>query len=206
MNGANFLMLDEPTAGVDPGTRRQLWDLLIAMRKLNKSILLTTHSMEECETLCNRIGFLRDGRLQGIGTSQHLKSRYPKIRQYFYIRLNLINCRYGNSYLLTLVQTNPLDGHGHVLDAAVQAQFGAGPTQESYLLTALTWDIPRRAEFSWSQMYEKIESFVNELNQNHNNAVRDFYLIQNSLEQVFTRLAANVEESIGHAPPVRNLK
>ncbi|KAI6234895.1 ABC transporter domain-containing protein [Aphelenchoides fujianensis] len=85
MSGADCLLMDEPTAGVDPATRRQIWDLLTAVRLQGKAILFTTHSMEECEALCTRIGFLRDGRLRGIGTSQHLKNRY------------------GNSYNLTLI-------------------------------------------------------------------------------------------------------
>ncbi|KAH7680498.1 ATP-binding cassette sub-family A member 3-like protein [Aphelenchoides avenae] len=48
-------MLDEPTAGVDPGTRRYIWDLLTALRRQNTALLLTSHSMEECEALCTRI-------------------------------------------------------------------------------------------------------------------------------------------------------
>lgn len=68
-------MLDEPTAGIDPQTRRQVWNLLHAIRQQNVAILLTSHSMEECEELCSRIAFLNKGLMNGIGTGQHLKER-----------------------------------------------------------------------------------------------------------------------------------
>jgi len=69
-------MLDEPTAGIDPITRRQIWNLLQAIRQQGIAMLLTSHSMEECEELCNKIAFKNKGSLIGIGTSQHLKSRF----------------------------------------------------------------------------------------------------------------------------------
>jgi ATP-binding cassette subfamily A (ABC1) protein 3 len=68
-------MLDEPTAGIDPITRRQIWELLQAIRQQGIAILLTSHSMDECEELCNKIAFMRQGTLIGIGSTQHLKSR-----------------------------------------------------------------------------------------------------------------------------------
>lgn len=108
--------------------------------------------------------------------------------------LYLIDCRYGNSYLLTLVQSNPNEESGQKLDSAVLNKFGAAPTQESYHLSNLCWSIPRRPNASWSQVYRNIESFVLELNQRHSGIVRDFFLVQDSLEQVFTWLAANDED------------
>lgn len=76
MSSARVIMLDEPTAGVDPRTRRYVWDLLTALRRQGTALLLTSHSMEECEALCTRIGFMNRGSLISIGTSQHLKSKY----------------------------------------------------------------------------------------------------------------------------------
>lgn len=68
-------MLDEPTAGIDPKTRRYIWQLLLAVKQQNVAILLTSHSMDECEALCNKIGFMNKGSLISIGSSQHLKSK-----------------------------------------------------------------------------------------------------------------------------------
>uniref|UniRef100_A0A914YEB0 ABC transporter domain-containing protein n=1 Tax=Panagrolaimus superbus TaxID=310955 RepID=A0A914YEB0_9BILA len=76
ITNSDVIMLDEPTAGVDPRTRRNVWELLIALRAAGTSQILTSHSMEECEALCTRIGFINKGELVGIGTSQHLKHRY----------------------------------------------------------------------------------------------------------------------------------
>ena len=75
MSSSKLIMLDEPTAGVDPRTRRYVWDLLTALRKQNVALLLTSHSMEECEALCTRIAFMNRGSMISIGTSQHLKSK-----------------------------------------------------------------------------------------------------------------------------------
>ncbi|KAI6192790.1 ABC transporter ced-7 [Aphelenchoides fujianensis] len=182
MSGADCLLMDEPTAGVDPATRRQIWDLLTAVRLQGKAILLTTHSMEECEALCTRIGFLRDGRLRGIGTSQHLKNRY------------------GNSYNLTLILNHvPLEVCAAV-DKAVQERFGVPKTTDAYQLAVLSWSIPRRPNQAWSQMYAVVEKLVADINRTSPDAVRDFYLIQDSLEQVFTRLATNEQAGITAVP------
>lgn len=75
MSSSKLIMLDEPTAGVDPRTRRYVWDLLTALRRQNTALLLTSHSMEECEALCTRIAFMNCGSMISIGTGQHLKSK-----------------------------------------------------------------------------------------------------------------------------------
>ena len=67
-----ILFLDEPTAGVDPVSRRQIWDLVYAMQGRGITLFVTTHYMEEAER-CNRIGFIHAGRLVALGTPAHLK-------------------------------------------------------------------------------------------------------------------------------------
>merc|ERR1712036_63230 len=59
---------DEPSTGLDPASRRQLWDV-ISKAKGDKSIILTTHSMEEADVLCDRVGIMANGELQCIGTA-----------------------------------------------------------------------------------------------------------------------------------------
>jgi ATP-binding cassette subfamily A (ABC1) protein 3 len=66
---------DEPTTGVDPASRRQLWDFIAATSR-TRAMILTTHSMEECEALCARVGILIDGALRCVGSVQHLKDRF----------------------------------------------------------------------------------------------------------------------------------
>lgn len=69
------LFLDEPTSGLDPQTRVNLWDLLRGMRQDGQTILLTTHYMEEAESLCDRIGIIDHGQLLACDTLDDLKGK-----------------------------------------------------------------------------------------------------------------------------------
>lgn len=70
--------LDEPTTGMDPGAKRQLWNVILNVKKAGKSIILTSHSMEECEALCTRLAIMVNGEFKCIGSTQHLKSKFSK--------------------------------------------------------------------------------------------------------------------------------
>jgi ABC-2 type transport system ATP-binding protein len=73
LNNASLLLLDEPTTGLDPNARREIWNILINMRKENKtSMILTTHYMEEAEFLCDRIFILDQGKILAQGTLDQL--------------------------------------------------------------------------------------------------------------------------------------
>ena len=66
------IFLDEPTAGVDPISRREFWGLIYAMAKKGVTVLVTTHYMDEAE-LCQRVGFLSEGKLVALDTPDQLK-------------------------------------------------------------------------------------------------------------------------------------
>jgi ATP-binding cassette, subfamily A (ABC1), member 3 len=77
------VFLDEPSTGMDPVARRDLWAVISEMvsggsipDEERTSVILTTHSMEECEALCPRIGIMANGRLSCLGSAQHLKTRF----------------------------------------------------------------------------------------------------------------------------------
>jgi len=73
----NQILLDEPTAGMDPSTRRYVWNIIKETKRDNNSaVIMTTHSMEEAENLCDRIGILINGRLVCIGSPEHIKMKY----------------------------------------------------------------------------------------------------------------------------------
>ncbi len=72
VNEPDLLFLDEPTTGLDPQSRRQLWTLLERFRAKGGTILLTTHYMEEAETLCDRVAIVDHGRLIAMGTPREL--------------------------------------------------------------------------------------------------------------------------------------
>ncbi|XP_044943932.1 phospholipid-transporting ATPase ABCA7 isoform X8 [Mustela putorius furo] len=69
------VFLDEPTTGMDPSSRRFLWNSLLAVVREGRSVVLTSHSMEECEALCTRLAVLVNGRFRCLGSTQHLKNR-----------------------------------------------------------------------------------------------------------------------------------
>ena len=78
-----MVFLDEPSTGMDPVARRDLWKMISEMvtggnipDEERTSVILTTHSMEECEALCPRLGIMANGKLRCVGSAQHLKTRF----------------------------------------------------------------------------------------------------------------------------------
>eukprot|EP01084_Bolivina_argentea_P142149 249724_1 len=71
------IFLDEPSTGMDPVSRRHMWEF-ISTTMAGRCVILTTHSMEECEALCKRLGIMVNGQLRCIGTPQNLKAKFGK--------------------------------------------------------------------------------------------------------------------------------
>jgi ABC-2 type transport system ATP-binding protein len=67
-----LLFLDEPTTGLDPQARRQVWDLVEGLKKAGRTIILTTHYMDEAERLCERVAIMDHGRIIALGTPREL--------------------------------------------------------------------------------------------------------------------------------------
>lgn len=74
MTDPAVLLLDEPSAGLDPDLRHEVWALIRKLRDAGKTLLLTTHYMEEAERLCGRIAFLRAGRLRALDTADGIRA------------------------------------------------------------------------------------------------------------------------------------
>jgi ABC-2 type transport system ATP-binding protein len=72
-----LLFLDEPTTGFDPGARRRAWETIRSLRTLGKTILLTTHYLEEAERLCDRVAVLAEGRIAALGRPGELTGALP---------------------------------------------------------------------------------------------------------------------------------
>uniref|UniRef100_A0A0N5A4Y3 ABC transporter domain-containing protein n=1 Tax=Parastrongyloides trichosuri TaxID=131310 RepID=A0A0N5A4Y3_PARTI len=195
MANAGMIFLDEPTAGIDPKARRSVWNLLTEVRKRNQSILLTSHSMDECEILCTRIGFMNKGKLSHIGTSQHLKSKF------------------GSNYILEISFENPCEATFSEINTLIINEFNCLSADIKCSGNTLRWNIPK-ANLEWSNLYKFGEILTqrypsssssllsssvksSEMLENLNNkpAIKDYSITQNSLEQVFLHLSAIHEKS-----------
>lgn len=90
-----LVLLDEPSSGMDPVARRLLWDVLTSVRDAGRSIILTSHSMEECEALCTRLAIMVNGKFCCIGSPQHLKNKFSE----------------GYSVIIRVCMSSSQDGH-----------------------------------------------------------------------------------------------
>jgi len=77
MHDPQVLFLDEPSAGLDPQTRILLWEIIREYNHLGKTVLLTTHNMEEADALCQRLAIVDHGRMIALGTPHELKRSIP---------------------------------------------------------------------------------------------------------------------------------
>jgi ABC-2 type transport system ATP-binding protein len=71
INNPRIVFLDEPTTGLDPQARRNLWDLIRNIRDAGTTVVITTHYMDEAEVLCDRVAFVDAGKIIGINTPDH---------------------------------------------------------------------------------------------------------------------------------------
>ena len=72
MHQPKIFFLDEPTTGLDPQARRQVWDLVEELKRTGRTILLTTHYMDEAEKLCDRVAIVDHGKVIAVGTPREL--------------------------------------------------------------------------------------------------------------------------------------
>jgi lipooligosaccharide transport system ATP-binding protein len=87
VNTPEILILDEPTTGLDPHSRRAVWDKLNQLKFRNTTLLLTTHYMEEAERLCDRVAIMDSGRIITIDTPQNLMQLHGGNLEDVYIKL-----------------------------------------------------------------------------------------------------------------------
>ena len=88
VNEPELVFLDEPTTGLDPAARRSLWDIVRGLKAGGRSVLLTTHYMEEAEILCDRIAIMDHGRILEMGAVEDLISRHFQERTVRFDRLD----------------------------------------------------------------------------------------------------------------------
>uniref|UniRef100_A0A8D8MPF5 ATP-binding cassette sub-family A member 3 n=2 Tax=Culex pipiens TaxID=7175 RepID=A0A8D8MPF5_CULPI len=168
MGNPSVVYLDEPTTGMDPGAKRQFWNMICKVRSSGKSIVLTSHSMEECEALCTRLAIMVNGEFKCLGSTQHLKNKFSE------------------GFLLT-VKVKRGDGRSDAVKHFVEEQFTGAVLKEEYL-DSLSFHIPRTDQ-RWSAMFGLMESSRERL------GIEDYALGQTSLEQVFLYFTKYQRES-----------
>lgn len=97
----SILLLDEPSSGMDPKSKRHLWRIISEEVQNKCSVILTSHSMEECEALCTRLAIMVNGRFQCIGSLQHIKSRFGRG---FTVKVHLKNNKVSMENLTKFMQ------------------------------------------------------------------------------------------------------
>lgn len=89
VHSPKLLLLDEPTAGVDIELRTSLWEFVSELKNEGITVLLTTHYLEEAESLCDRVGILRQGQLRLVGTTRELVKKLTNREVRFFVRTDV---------------------------------------------------------------------------------------------------------------------
>lgn len=159
----NLIFLDEPTTGIDPGARRQVWNVVNKAKNSGRSVLLTSHSMEECEALCSRVAIMVAGQFKCLGSTQHLKNKFSK-----------------GSLILTVKtghESLECEDKMVIIKHEIKQLFPNSELKEQYL-DILTYHLPS-IDLKWSEIFGLMEQMKNMMD------VDDYSLTQTSLEQVF---------------------
>nr|QUF59430.1 ATP-binding cassette transporter Abca3-like2 [Brachionus angularis] len=165
----SVVFLDEPTTGMDPAARRYLWTVIKRARDLGMTIVLTTHSMEECEALSTKLGIMVNGQFQCLGSVQQLKNKFGK--GYTLI----IKCKYHNesNFLIQRVQefvSNKIKG-SKLKDSQQETLFYQIESDENNEILSI------------AELFTLIESNKDLLK------IETYSLSQTTLEQVFLSFA-----------------
>jgi ABC-type multidrug transport system ATPase subunit len=161
------VILDEPTTGLDPDTRQKIWSIITAERRPNRAIILTTHSMEEADTLCSRIGIMAAGNLRALGTPQRLKSTYGTgFKLEVTVKPGVLQAAAVEAFVRNLVKA------GRQSEVTKGKQAGA----------TITYALPRGA-------FDAAEALAELQARSHEHGIAEWSLAQPSLEEVFVSIA-----------------
>jgi len=165
------VFLDEPTTGLDPETREEIWKI-IHKAKNGRCIVMTTHSMEEADALCERIGIIANGSLQCLGSQLHLKNRFGKGYQ---LKVNLVEAD-------NMTKDDQIKG----IDACVK-ELAPGAELTSEESRNRCYILPREGT-SVSAVFKTMEAHRRSL------GIREWGINMTSLEEVFMHIAEAAEE------------
>ncbi|KAK7158970.1 hypothetical protein R3I94_005341 [Phoxinus phoxinus] len=159
-----LVLLDEPTTGMDPHSRRFLWTAILSIIRDGRAVVLTSHSMEECEALCTRLAIMVNGTFKCLGTIQHLKYKF------------------GGGYVVTMKIKAAKAGLTPDLGPAesfMESSF-PGCTQREKHYNTLQYEI---AAASLARIFQLVLTNKERLN------IEDYSVSQTTLDQVFVSFA-----------------
>ncbi|XP_071759857.2 retinal-specific phospholipid-transporting ATPase ABCA4 isoform X1 [Centroberyx gerrardi] len=159
-----LVLLDEPTTGMDPHSRRFLWNAIMSVIQDGRAVVLTSHSMEECEALCTRLAIMVNGTFKCLGTIQHLKYKF------------------GDGYVVTM----------KIKAAKAGASPDLGPA-ESFMESSFPGCVQRERHYNTLQ-YEIASSSLARIFQlvvanKERLSIEDYSVSQTTLDQVFVNFA-----------------
>nr|XP_056723638.1 phospholipid-transporting ATPase ABCA7 [Euleptes europaea] len=175
------IFLDEPTTGMDPRAKRFLWNCILGVIKDGRSVVLTSHSMEECEALCTRMAILVNGRFRCLGSVQHLKNRFGD----------------GYTIVLRVSGANPDLGP---LEKFIWDAFPSIILKEKHHCT-LQYQLPSRG-CSLAKIFGVLSAHQGTYH------IEDYSVSQTTLDQVFVHFAKDQsdEDHLRDASPVADSK
>ncbi|KAM4020093.1 ATP-binding cassette sub-family A member 2 [Anomaloglossus baeobatrachus] len=164
----SFIFLDEPTTGMDPKARRFLWNLILDIIKTGRSLVLTSHSMEECEALCTRLAIMVNGRLKCLGSIQHLKNRF------------------GDGYMITVRMKSSINVKEVI--RFFNRNFPEAILKERHH-TKVQYQL-KSEQVSLAQVFSKMEQVVDVL------GIEDYSVSQTTLDNVFVNFAKKQSDNL----------
>ncbi|XP_062306345.1 phospholipid-transporting ATPase ABCA1 isoform X1 [Osmerus eperlanus] len=159
-----IIFLDEPTTGMDPKAKRFLWNCILSVTKEGRAVVLTSHSMEECEALCTRMAIMVNGRFQCLGSVQHLKNRFGD----------------GYTVILRLASTKAPENPCPV-DVYIKNSFPGIELKERHQ-NVLQYQLPSHI-CSLARVFDVLSNNHEEL------GIADYSVSQTTLDQVFVNFA-----------------
>ncbi|XP_034521222.1 ATP-binding cassette sub-family A member 13 isoform X2 [Ailuropoda melanoleuca] len=164
----DLLLLDEPSSGMDPCSKRFLWNTIMQEARRGCAVVLTSHSMEECEALCTRLAIMVNGSFRCLGSPQHIKDRF------------------GDGYSVKIWLCQETNLHGAVSDC-LKLHF-PGIQFKGQHLNLLEYHVPKQWE-CLADLFRVLENDKSSLN------IKHYSITQTTLEQVFINFTTEPQKS-----------
>nr|XP_014270485.1 ATP-binding cassette sub-family A member 3-like isoform X2 [Halyomorpha halys] len=163
----SIILLDEPTTGVDPFIRRNLWNIIEVCGSNNQAIIISSHSMDECEAVCNRLTIMARGKMECIGNTQRLKALY------------------GSGYVIKITLSPHTDNEVGALKRMIESTFSPHCELKDEHQVLLHYHIKTNT-YRISVLFDIMQRVKNEFK-----IVDDYIITDSSLEEVFLGFAKN---------------